>query len=345
MHISDAVSSLNYNRYQCFINNETGDVESSIAASSSQSALAASSFKPTALVFDGPAYRSFDASSFNAQQYEYAQKHVRILSGLYGVLKPWDLIQEYRLEVLAALNTQFDAKYLRFDFASYTTSFTHFNTESQTCSPKMSFVRIATMICRCAALTSVVLESTFLCFISCFSCPLPSAQMGTKLAVDSVKTLYDYWGDTITDNLMADLAAQTGQYETTGKAAAQANPVKASKAKRKNGSAEHGKGEDKGHEEGPTKVDTEVGTESGAKAGAGAGVKVLVNLASLEYFKSVRTKSLSGVRVVECVFKDKGRVTSVYAKRARGLMARYIVTQAVPPPSAGGKAGSSSCLY
>jgi uncharacterized protein len=102
MHISDAVSSLNYNRYQCFINNETGDVESAIAASSSQSLSAsasASPFKPTALVFDGPAYRSFDASSFNAQQYEFAQKHVRILSGLYGVLKPWDLIQEYRLEV------------------------------------------------------------------------------------------------------------------------------------------------------------------------------------------------------------------------------------------------------
>jgi cytoplasmic iron level regulating protein YaaA (DUF328/UPF0246 family) len=104
MHISDAVSSLNYNRYQCFINNETGDVESAIAASSGKSASAASAspFKPTALVFDGPAYRSFDASSFNAQQYEFAQRHVRILSGLYGVLKPWDLIQEYRLEVLSA---------------------------------------------------------------------------------------------------------------------------------------------------------------------------------------------------------------------------------------------------
>jgi uncharacterized protein len=103
MHISDAVSSLNYNRYQCFISNETGGVESAIAASSSHCAsvvsASASPFKPTALVFDGPAYRSFDASSFNAQQYEFAQRHVRILSGLYGVLKPWDLIQEYRLEV------------------------------------------------------------------------------------------------------------------------------------------------------------------------------------------------------------------------------------------------------
>lgn len=113
MHISDAVSSLNYNRYQCFINNETGDVESAIAASSSKSAPAvtasasASPFKPTALVFDGPAYRSFDASSFNAQQYEFAQKHVRILSGLYGVLKPWDLIQEYRLEVLPVTHSLF----------------------------------------------------------------------------------------------------------------------------------------------------------------------------------------------------------------------------------------------
>lgn len=97
MHISDAVASLNYERYQSFITNEEGDAAATV--SNSEKLSATSSFKLTSLIFDGPAYRSFDANSFTAQQYQYAQKHVRILSGLYGILKPWDMIQEYRLEV------------------------------------------------------------------------------------------------------------------------------------------------------------------------------------------------------------------------------------------------------
>lgn len=97
MHISDAVASLNYDRYQSFITNESGEADNAVSADKLSSD--SSSFKLTSLVFDGPAYRGFSASTFTAPQYEYAQKHIRILSGLYGVLKPWDLIQEYRLEV------------------------------------------------------------------------------------------------------------------------------------------------------------------------------------------------------------------------------------------------------
>ena len=62
---------------------------------------------------------------------------------------------------------------------------------------------------------------------------------------------------------------------------------------------------------------------------------VIVNLASQEYFKSVDLKTLQA-RVVECVFEDykdgKYKIISFYAKRARGLMARYAITQRLGQP-------------
>ena len=64
---------------------------------------------------------------------------------------------------------------------------------------------------------------------------------------------------------------------------------------------------------------------------------VLVNLASQEYFKAVDRKALQ-VRVIDCVFEErKGpgyKVISFMAKRARGLMARYAITQRVKTPTA-----------
>ena len=64
-------------------------------------------------------------------------------------------------------------------------------------------------------------------------------------------------------------------------------------------------------------------------------VPVVVNLASQEYFKAAKAAKL-GVPVIECVFEDdqgKGpKVISFFAKRARGLMARYIVTQRIDHP-------------
>jgi cytoplasmic iron level regulating protein YaaA (DUF328/UPF0246 family) len=54
--------------------------------------------------------------------------------------------------------------------------------------------------------------------------------------------------------------------------------------------------------------------------------KLLVNIASQEYFKAISLKHLDkDINVIECIFKDHGKVISVYAKRARGLMARYII--------------------
>lgn len=62
---------------------------------------------------------------------------------------------------------------------------------------------------------------------------------------------------------------------------------------------------------------------------------VVINLASQEYFKAVDTKALKA-RVIECVFEEyKGghyKIVSFFAKRARGLMARYAVTHGIVQP-------------
>ncbi|MDG1780573.1 MAG: peroxide stress protein YaaA [Flavobacteriales bacterium] len=51
------------------------------------------------LTFKGEVYRGLQAEHFLEQDFEFAQKHLRILSGLYGVLRPLDLMQAYRLEM------------------------------------------------------------------------------------------------------------------------------------------------------------------------------------------------------------------------------------------------------
>ena len=62
--------------------------------------------KQALLAFKGDVYTGIDAESFGSQDLKFAQKHLRILSGLYGVLKPLDLIQSYRLE----MSTYFESK-------------------------------------------------------------------------------------------------------------------------------------------------------------------------------------------------------------------------------------------
>jgi cytoplasmic iron level regulating protein YaaA (DUF328/UPF0246 family) len=51
------------------------------------------------LAFNGDVYEGFDAKSLDSKALDFAQEHVRILSGLYGVLRPYDLMQPYRLEM------------------------------------------------------------------------------------------------------------------------------------------------------------------------------------------------------------------------------------------------------
>lgn len=55
--------------------------------------------KQASLAFNGDVYLGLDASSFSKEDFEFAQDHLRILSGLYGMLRPLDLIQPYRLEM------------------------------------------------------------------------------------------------------------------------------------------------------------------------------------------------------------------------------------------------------
>jgi uncharacterized protein len=62
--------------------------------------------KQAALTFNGDTYQGLDALSFSDTEHEYAQQHLRILSGLYGVLRPLDLIQAYRLEMGTKLKTE-----------------------------------------------------------------------------------------------------------------------------------------------------------------------------------------------------------------------------------------------
>lgn len=82
MKVSANISDLNYERFQNFSTEFTSD-----------------NAKQAVLAFDGPAYKSLDALSFDAKDFAFAQENLRILSGLYGVLKPLDLIQPYRLEM------------------------------------------------------------------------------------------------------------------------------------------------------------------------------------------------------------------------------------------------------
>jgi len=178
MSISDSLAQLNVARYASWSKKFTAD-----------------NSRPAMLAFDGDVYEGPDARSLNARQLDWAQKHLRILSGLYGLLRPLDLMQPYRLE------------------------------------------------------------------------------MGTRLATKRGKDLYAFWGDQITEALNESLTV--------------------------------------------------------AKAQA------LVNLASEEYFKSVKPAKLDRP-VITPVFEEwKGggyKIVSFFAKRARGLMARYAIEHKLSKP-------------
>jgi cytoplasmic iron level regulating protein YaaA (DUF328/UPF0246 family) len=82
MHISDNLANMNFERFQAF----NLDNRSNTA-------------KPAGLAFDGDVYWGLEADSLSEDTLSYAQNHLRILSGLYGVLRPMDAIQPYRLEM------------------------------------------------------------------------------------------------------------------------------------------------------------------------------------------------------------------------------------------------------
>ncbi len=151
--------------------------------------------KQAVLAFKGDVYTGLRADTLSPKELAFAQKHLRILSGLYGLLRPLDLMQPYRLE------------------------------------------------------------------------------MGLPFHHAGGKSLYEFWGDTITQLLSTHLKA--------------------------------------------------------------SGSPVLVNLASNEYFKSVRPKLLD-VDIITPQFRDfkngQYKMISFFAKKARGLMARYIIDEGLNTP-------------
>lgn len=62
--------------------------------------------RPALFAFKGDVYEGFDLKAYSVEDYAFAQSHIRILSGLYGLLRPLDLIQPYRLEMGTRLATQ-----------------------------------------------------------------------------------------------------------------------------------------------------------------------------------------------------------------------------------------------
>ena len=82
MKLSDSLGELNYQRYQCY-----------------STPFTAANARPALLAFRGDTYVGLDADCFSAADRLYAQDHLRILSGFYGLLRPLDLMQAYRLEM------------------------------------------------------------------------------------------------------------------------------------------------------------------------------------------------------------------------------------------------------
>lgn len=87
MSISDKLADLNYQRYQDF--NLTNYTEKNA--------------KPAIEAFQGDVYRGLNAATLKANDIKFAQKHLGMISGLYGLLRPLDLMQPYRLEMKTAL--------------------------------------------------------------------------------------------------------------------------------------------------------------------------------------------------------------------------------------------------
>lgn len=124
MGISESLAELNFERFQNW-------ERSSLAGNGDD--FDDKEVRPAVLAFDGDVYVGMQTDRFNQNDFSHAQKVIRILSGLYGVLRPLDLMLPYRLE------------------------------------------------------------------------------MGTKLETGRGRSLYEYWGDTITEVLNHDLAASPGQ--------------------------------------------------------------------------------------------------------------------------------------
>lgn len=89
MKISDKLAQLNCQRYQAF-----------------QTPFTPENAKQALLVFKGDVYKGIKVENYDTDDLNFAQQHLRILSGLYGLLRPLDLMQPYRLEMGTKLKTE-----------------------------------------------------------------------------------------------------------------------------------------------------------------------------------------------------------------------------------------------
>ncbi|MFN2306308.1 MAG: peroxide stress protein YaaA [Paracoccaceae bacterium] len=89
MGLSDDLARLNRDRFRDFAEDPDADT-----------------VKPAALAFNGDTYQGLEAKTLSADDMAYAQEHLCILSGLYGVLRPLDAIQPYRLEMGSKVKTR-----------------------------------------------------------------------------------------------------------------------------------------------------------------------------------------------------------------------------------------------
>lgn len=89
MSLSEPLAQLNHERFQAMTGEPDGERD-----------------RPAAFAFDGDVYKGLDARTLSAEELTWAQDHVAILSGLYGVLRPLDLIEQYRLEMGTRLKTR-----------------------------------------------------------------------------------------------------------------------------------------------------------------------------------------------------------------------------------------------
>lgn len=89
MGLSASLAKLNYERYRAFELPFTDD-----------------NAQPAAFIFNGDVYRGLRARELSPEDLEYAQQHLAILSGMYGLLRPLDLMQAYRLEMGTRLQTR-----------------------------------------------------------------------------------------------------------------------------------------------------------------------------------------------------------------------------------------------
>ena len=80
MNVSESLAKLNFERFEIF--NSKSNIR-----------------KPAAFIFSGDTFNGLSIRSLNESDLEYAQINLRILSGLYGILRPYDIIEPYRLEM------------------------------------------------------------------------------------------------------------------------------------------------------------------------------------------------------------------------------------------------------